>query len=252
MVVVSCDKYSDLWGPSLLQLLNIKIGDGSPIYLVSNFLDASIEGVETIKIGEDLSWTENLSKALKLIKEEYLLILVDDFFLYDVVKEFNLLEIPRIMEALNASHLKFHNVPKAKNKTEDPNFVSYNKGEIYSVSVCGFWKKNVLVELSDCKKNAWTFEIEASRDFQHIGNSYSYKSPPFQFHNLVEKGKWSRGVSKKFLDNYGFNISTREFPSFLMRLIGKFKDIHFNITIRINWKIRKSLVDFIKKILVVD
>lgn len=252
MVVVSCDRYHDLWGPSLAQLLTVNIANGSPIYLVSNFKNANIDDIKTIKIGEDLSWTENLNNALKVVKEEYLLILVDDFFVYDVAKEFNFLEIPRIMKTLNASHLKFHNAPVAKNNTQDSKFVGYNKGETYSVSVCGFWKKNVLEELSECQKDAWTFEIEASKDFENIGDSYSYKEPPFHFYNLVEKGKWSRNISKSFLVNYGYETSARVFPNLTGRCIGIVKDSYFNFIIKVNWKLRKSVVQFIKKILVVS
>jgi hypothetical protein len=207
--------------------------------------------VTQILVGPDSFWTSNLKNALEKISEDYLLVLVDDFYLINLDKKFNFETTIKTMKKNNLFHLKFHNIPKAKILTDESNIFAYDKEEPYCISVCGFWKKSSLKKLCYEKENAWDFEIKSAIRSKSLGMTGSYLNPPLYCLNLIEKGKWSRKISKNFLVINGFDINKRKFGSFFSNVNSFFKEILFNLILKINWKLRIKIINIIKKILVV-
>jgi len=75
-LVLTCDKYADLW-PMYFHFFNKNWPD-CPYkkYFVTNHKSISESNFECIKIGNDESWSDNLTKALSVLKTkfEYLMI----------------------------------------------------------------------------------------------------------------------------------------------------------------------------------
>jgi hypothetical protein len=81
VVVSSCDTYSDLW-PFFFHFFERHWPRAPrPVYLVSNFLTFDHAGVRTLAIGPDRSWGETMHAALEQIPDDFVVFLLDDFFL---------------------------------------------------------------------------------------------------------------------------------------------------------------------------
>ena len=85
ILVVSCDRYSDLW-PAFIELF-YKFWPNCPyqLYIGSNNTRCDDTRVKSICIGEDKSWTDNVRKMLNEINSDHVLMLLEDFFFEDTV-----------------------------------------------------------------------------------------------------------------------------------------------------------------------
>ena len=93
VVVISCDKFSDLWN-SYFKLF-WQNWDDCPfqVYLLSNKLKFEHSKVFSIQVGEDISWSDNLRSLLGNIKEEIVLLLLEDAFIIDKVNNIKMLNM---------------------------------------------------------------------------------------------------------------------------------------------------------------
>ena len=83
ILVVSCDKYKVCWKP-FFTLLNKYYPNHPDCYLVCE--TEKCEYCNTINI-DDSSWTFRLRKALEKIKDDQVLVMLDDFFIRKPVDE---------------------------------------------------------------------------------------------------------------------------------------------------------------------
>lgn len=84
LLVNSCDKYEDLWAP-FFTLLKKYWNPEYPIVLNTESKDFNFEGlnIKTLKLFENknVEWSERLRITLENIDSEYVITLLDDFFL---------------------------------------------------------------------------------------------------------------------------------------------------------------------------
>ena len=90
-VVVSCDKYKDMWDPFFYYLSKNWPDINMNIYLVTNKIKYHCDNVNvtTILTGEDISYSDNLKLALKSIKEENIFLWIEDLFLHKRINKEN-------------------------------------------------------------------------------------------------------------------------------------------------------------------
>lgn len=192
ILVPSCDKYADLWQP-FFSLLNLYWPDCPYcIYLVSNYLEPKIEGVRTLKVGEDVSWSDSLCKALGMIKEDYVLLFLEDLFLSKHVNTASVLSVVTGAIESGANYIRLNPYPGPDVKiTETIGLIS--PGSIYRAStVMSVWKKSVLNSLLISGENAWQFEIDGSKRSDKYGHFYSTYTDHINVVNAVIKSKWCR------------------------------------------------------------
>ena len=81
LLVVSCDKYSDLW--DIFWILIEKYWNDCTLtkYLGTNYFNYAKNNVRTIQVGEDRSWAENVRKMLEQVQENYVVMMLEDFFI---------------------------------------------------------------------------------------------------------------------------------------------------------------------------
>lgn len=80
VLVVSCDKYSDLWGPFFTLFWRYWTVPSCKVYLGSNYLIYNDPRVETIAIGEDKNWSHGLIEIVSKIDTPYIILMLEDFF----------------------------------------------------------------------------------------------------------------------------------------------------------------------------
>lgn len=82
IIISTCDKFSDLWDAHIL-LLNQNWADRNvETFLVTDKpTDRTFKNVTVVAAGEGTEITERLKAVLPLIKTEYVLFTLDDYFL---------------------------------------------------------------------------------------------------------------------------------------------------------------------------
>lgn len=164
IVVVSCDKYSDLW-EDVFSLLDLHWKDRPfDLYLATDNKPFEHEGVKVIHFGNIRQWMLCTRKAVEKIDAPYILFLMEDYF---VIKDIDTRVIEEdliFMEENGGDFMNIHQKPYFL-KEVDSHFVTDSIRIIpnntrYGLDTAGaIWKKDFFLEqLSREDGDAWRFE----------------------------------------------------------------------------------------------
>lgn len=204
ILVVSCDRYSDLW-PAFIELF-YKFWPNCPyqLYIGSNNTRCDDTRVKSICIGEDKSWTDNVRKMLNEINSDHVLMLLEDFFFEDTVNNKDIRDLLQYAIDNNVDCLRLCPLPAPTKKLDSV----FDIGEIsYKAPYCictmpAIWKKKSLLSLLHEGYSAWDFEKKNSEEAEKTGfkliGSYKYY---IKHHNGVERGKYYSSTVKLLQKN---------------------------------------------------
>lgn len=246
VLVVSCDKYADLWKPFFQSFRRFWPDCPFAVYLLSNKIGTDLPQVKNVLIGDDVSWSDNLIKGLKSLKEEYVFLFLDDLFLRDFVKTEEVSKIFNWIAESKANYVKMSPLDRPdKPYNELVGVVAKRKSYRISSIVC-IWKKSFLLELLKSGESAWHFEIYGSVRSDAYDDLYSTWKNYFPVINCVIKGKWQRGAVNK-LRSWGIDVdlSKREIMSFKETAIFYLKQLRSSTLNLVPAKYRRSIKDFI-------
>lgn len=213
ILVVSCDRYADLWQPFFYLFFRFWPDCPYKIYLLSNKTIVKFSNVINIAIGEDRSWSDNLLLALKQIPEEYVLLHIEDLFLIDFVDSKKVEQFFNFAIKNNVNYLRMHASPQPDQPYNELVGV-VSRGTIYRTStVMSLWKKSFLCKLLKSGETAWDFEIYGTIRSDAYGGFYSSYKSLFPIINGVIKGKWRRSVVKK-ITKLGIRLNLVKRPVF--------------------------------------
>lgn len=206
ILVVSCDKYSDLWEP-FFELLEIYWPDCHySVYLGTNQKKVQRNNVTTICIGEDKSWSDNIAKMLAVIKEQYVLLLLEDFFLEQRVDTKKINGLLEIVKEKEIDCLRLCPEPPAK-KIMNREFmigeISFKAPYVISTQP-SIWRKTALLSLLHEGYSAWDFEkknSEAIKKMKKILKIWGCNDYVIKRHNGVERGKYYTSTLELFKQN---------------------------------------------------
>ena len=194
VLVVSCDKYSDLWDTFFGLFARFWSDCPLNVYLLSNYEGASLVSVRNILIGKDLSWSDNLKNALKTLKEDYVLLFMEDLFLYDFVDTNKIMRVFDWIIKSNANYVRMISSPKP-NKAYNDLVGIVSKGAIYRIGTqMPVIKKELLLDLLKSGESAWDFEVHGSVRSDKYDDFYSVWEDHFPVIEVVVKGKWDRSA----------------------------------------------------------
>lgn len=244
-LVVSCDKYSDLWEPFFI-LLNKYWPDISfKVYLLSNFKNFSWNEVNLLKIGEDVSYSDNLIKALEKISEKWIFLWLEDLFICEKVDDQRINKIINDFIKMNGGYLNVApDMPISYENKKDLEIGYLPKGIRYRSAIgATLYKKTTLNKLLIKGASAW--ELDKSRISDSLEESFfalnknSSKTPPIKYINVLIRGKWA-WQSKVFLKFEGLQeiLSNRRFETFFSFVYAKLYKFYLNLYKRLGiyWK----------------
>ncbi|CYU69480.1 hypothetical protein HO640_02260 [Streptococcus suis] len=171
------DGYEDMW-EDCIRLIKKNWKDHPAIYVFSNVLQKDWEGVTCIPVGEDAEWSKKIQKAIDVVDEKYFILMLEDFFIGDVVKANLVDELIAFMEKNGIDFCKLCDnnniVKKRKDKFDSayPYQVIFEDEE-YGISLqTSIWRKTFLEKLVGRENyNAWQFElnqVKIARNANHI------------------------------------------------------------------------------------
>lgn len=197
VLVVSCDRYADLWRP-FFQVFRKQWPDCPfSLYLGSNHKVFNEQGVKTITVGNDISWASGLQKMLDRIDSEYFILFLEDFLIRQPVNTEHIQKLVAAAIERNVGCLRLAaGLPLAFPPSEPVAGINgvgvIHKSEPYRVSAqVALWRKETLKKLLIPGMNAWEFEeIGTPLSAELEEPFWGVYEPAIVYSQCVEKGKW--------------------------------------------------------------
>lgn len=248
ILVLSCDKYSDLWGPFFSCFFKFWPECNYKIYLGANNKKFDDSRVETILSGDDKDWSSSFLKILSQIDSKYIIVLLEDLFIIDYVDND---KIDNSLKFLINNNFNFCHIGKmvGADKIVNDDFGLLDKGMPYRVNVFGIWEKTYLENILIPGENAWNFEIMGSYRSSYDDGFYFTRQKILNTLNMVEKGKWCPD-KLKIIKKIGIDINNnqRDTLSGLYLIKSKIQILIVSIIVLIPWRFRVKIMGFFRKI----
>lgn len=250
LVVLSCDRYADLWEGFFHQLhINLDI----PIkkYLISNFLQyqgPNADQIQTICVGEENNWSETVQKSLSQIAEEKILVIVEDCFIAKKINSTSFLKHIDFAFTQDIQLIQLEYSPGSV-PSGHQDYSLCPAGMPYLIGVCGIWDKKYLASLLLLGENPWQFEVNGSYRAQFSAQRvYCPQEPLFNFRNMVQKGAWV-AANVRWARQNGIPLKT-ELRPFQISFLPFLKYFYFKVLQHLPWRIRVRTLNLWRKILV--
>ncbi len=214
VLILSCDKYADLWKPFFLFFDKYWKDCRFNVYLGTNRKSFEHKNVKQIFSNRETTWSDELEVILKQIPEEYIVIMLEDYFIYKNVDSEEIKSLIRIMEEKNSAFLRLGAFPLKYDALwpnealpGHPKIGVIEKGAKYRLNLqTAIWKKDILLKLLSKDESPWEFEIEGSKRSDTFSNSFlcmigepskNYVHGPITYYcTALSHGKWMRGALK--------------------------------------------------------
>jgi len=217
LLIFSCDKFSDLWEAHITLLNKYWPNRKCKTYIVTDKVSSQkFDNIEIVACGDDTEMSDRVKFICSQIKEEYVLVTLDDYFPDGEFKEEKFESLVEFLKDNNGDYLRiFCNPKKEKRIKITNNIYKIMKIERYSINLYpALWKKDFFYSTVEQKLNAWEFEVSLSKQAV-ILNATPFVYPNyreiFPFMDTVRKGKILRKAWKKLkkLDIYHGNRPIR-------------------------------------------
>lgn len=212
VLLTTCDSYDDAWYP-FFRLLEINWADCPyPIYLNAETKDYNYPGIDIRCIHPDtsekdkkiISWSKRLKQALLKIDADYILFMLEDFFIKRPVRTDVVNDCLNWMdEDTNVVFIDFY-----RDKTENSEIFRREFSEIerkndWAINAnCGLWRKSFLIDILR-DENPWDFEMNATArwrrtDYKIFTHRKEFERVfDYQFETI--NGEWSGILKGKWL-----------------------------------------------------
>lgn len=158
VLMPSCDRYASLWPLSLEAMERYWPGRPRHTVVVSNALGCERPGVQTVRVGEDRSWSDNLLVALEQVRHDYVFMALDDLVMLPGVDAAGLNRLLARAVREGWDYLRVNPLPAPPRPGPD-GLGLCPPGEAYRTStVWSLWRTEVLRGLLQPGENAWQFE----------------------------------------------------------------------------------------------
>ncbi|GAB4132157.1 MAG: hypothetical protein Fur0041_03190 [Bacteroidia bacterium] len=170
ILILSCDKYADIWQVFFEFFFKFWADCPYKIYLGTNTLEHNNKRVNSIKSGEAKDWSTDTISILQQITEKYVIIILEDYFIYAHPDQQTLDKAIDLMEASGAVFMRLACFPSDHFSDyaydtipgNEP-FVKTRDDARYKVNLqTGIWNREELIKLIIPGESPWDFEINAS------------------------------------------------------------------------------------------
>lgn len=162
VLMPSCDRYASLWPLSLAALDRFWPGRPAPTWLVSNHRTIDWPGVRVLAVGDDVSWSDNLLRALREVPQDYVFLALDDLVMLPGTRADRLDALLALAVREDWDYLRVNPLPPPQ-RVERDGLGRCRPGEAYRAAVVwSLWKKSVLQAVLRPGESAWQFEKAGS------------------------------------------------------------------------------------------
>jgi hypothetical protein len=221
IIISSCDAYSDVWEPFFRLFKKYWKPLEYPIIFNTETKKVNSADLDLITINSnyDWSWSKRLRNVIKKVDSPYIILLLDDFFIYDNVSTDRIEECVKMM----SKDKRIANITFFKTGTDgiilksNPAFSAKRRKSLYKVNaVAGLWRKKKLLKYLKDDENAWEFEQNGTERSWRSLDKFYYLSDiddriiPYDFTKYgLFNGKWLKPTISLF-ENEKINIDYSE------------------------------------------
>ena len=204
MLILSCDKFSDLWDGHIKLLEQNWPNRDMKTYIVTDSpSDKSYPGIEIISAGTEVEWSDRLAYALKHVDTDYVFITLDDYFLIKKVDDRSIVDLLDMMDKEKIDYVRLFPRPKKATMEELSGYKKIHRVRTtgnYSVNLySGIWKKAFVESTVKTPLNAWKYEVSLFKRAPEYGAicAVSLRNE-FQILDVVRKGKLLHKAARSF------------------------------------------------------
>lgn len=206
----TCDAYDDLWKNFFILLKKYWPSFNGRIIFNSEKKFYQNEAYNIVNVEhptDNLSWSDRLYDALKLVETEYVLFVLDDFYLRDYVNTTAFNACIDFMDANpDVMSIAFSKEPGIKKTVREIDGFSFRKHfSLYKTTAhLSLYRTSFLKKILRTKESAWDFEVNSTfRSYFKKGRficATTNSSPvfPYDYGALVIGGKFIKNIKERF------------------------------------------------------
>lgn len=193
VLVVSCDRYQDLWRPFFDLFWRHWPDCTGPVYLGTNFSRFDDPRVRTLAIGEDVTWSGSLRRMLDGVHAERVIVMLEDFFLTEPVNDARIRALHELSQEENLGCLRLYSIyPPDRLVPGRRDMGRFEPGDRWRVTAqAAIWSQQTLRRLLVPGFSAWDFEMLGSQMSDYLPDRiWGVMQPALVYDHAVEKGRW--------------------------------------------------------------
>lgn len=201
VLVMSSDGYRDLWRPFFTLFWRYWPDCPFPVYLGSNRIPYEDDTRISTLLTGDFEWGKTLRLWLEQIDSEYVLVLLEDYFLRESVPTARVLDALATIDALHGVVLRLYPHPGP-----DAAISGHARiGRIHRLAPFrvstqpAIWHRAELLSLARDDESIWDFEVEGTRRSRsRSAGFYATYRPVLRYRHVVDRGKWFRSALRHY------------------------------------------------------
>ncbi len=193
VLVVSCDRYADLWRPFFELFWRHWPDCRGPVYLGSNYASYDDPRVHVLRIGEDITWAASVAAMLDRIDADYLIVMLEDFLLMEPVDHARVEQLADLAMSERLGCLRLYSIyPPPRPVAGHPGLGWFAPADDYRITAqAAIWRVDTLRRLLVSGFSAWDFELIGSQMSDHMDDRiWGVYEPALKYDHGVEKGRW--------------------------------------------------------------
>jgi hypothetical protein len=193
VLVVSCDRYADVWRPFFELFWRRWPECPGPVYLGTNFLTYDDPRVQTIRVGQDVTWASSVATMLDEIRADYVIVMLEDFLLTETVDTAQIERLADIAVSQHLGCLRLYSIyPPEHAAARHPELGVFLPGDSWRITAqAAIWRVATLRRLLVPGFSAWDFELLGSQMSDFMPDPiWGVMTPALVYDHGVEKGRW--------------------------------------------------------------
>jgi hypothetical protein len=208
VLVLSCDRYADLWSPYFESFFRFWPDCPFPVFLAANERRLDDDRVTTLLSGEDHDWSSSVRASVAQMSTDYVLFLYEDAFFSRPVPTELVARHFQWCRSHRANYLRMRPTPRP-DRAVDAEIGVIDPGSMYRTSLfASIWRREVVLDVLSPGETPWQFEMEGLRRAEKYPDFFSTYDHVFSYVHGVERGKWFPWAAWR-LRRMGLHLDTR-------------------------------------------
>ena len=224
-VVLSCDRYADLWEPCIRRLRRHWADMPFDVYLVANYKEFHGPGVRTLHTGEDVDWSTTVRRALEQVPHPYVFFWFDDAFLNKRVRAVEVAGYLKWAIHNRADYLRLRDFPRPGETVAENIGRLVERVPYRNTCFASLWRREVFLEILRDGESAADFEMQGTRRSDPYPRFYGVNRCPIEYIHGVVRGVWLRSALRNLVSTGDVRTAERPVMSAVREAIWRLCEI---------------------------